>query len=171
MFRTENTRKMSYHHVLETVTTNKICLSAFDNKRYILPHGTKTLPFGHYETVYCGADEIDWGSDDIQWDNDSYSNLLLSSSPEGDNDFVVSQTSSTATLSVPASTTSSWETPDPGLVVTEQITESDIESDDIADIDASSSESSSYDNPFIIFEAEKASSSEEEESARKIRRR
>ena len=81
---------MSDHHVLETVTTNKICLSAFDNKRFILPCGTKTLPFGHYETVDCGVDEIDWGSDDIQWDNGSYSNLLLSSSPEWDNDFVVS---------------------------------------------------------------------------------
>ena len=106
VFRTENTRIMSDHHVLETVTTNKISLSAFDNKRYILPCGTKTLPFGHYETVDCGVDEIDWGSDDIQWDNDSYSNLLLSSSPEWDIDFVVSQTSSTVALSVPASTTS-----------------------------------------------------------------
>ena len=171
VFRTENTRIMSDHQVLETVTTNKICLSAFDNKRYILPCGTKTLPFGHSETVDFGVDEIDWGSDDIQWDNDSYSNLLLSSSQEWDNDFVVSQTPSTVVLSVPASTTSSWETPDPGLVVTEQITESDIDSDDIADIDASSSESSSSDNPFINFEAEEASSSEEEEPARKIRRR
>ena len=111
------------------------------------------------------------GSDDIHWDNDSYSNILLSSSPEWDNDFVVSQTSSTTVLSVSASTTSPWETPNPGLVVSEQITESDIDSDDIADIDASSSESSSSDNPFINFEAEEASSSEEEEPARKIRRR
>ena len=95
---------MSNHHVLETDTTNKICLSAFDNKRYILPCGTKTLHFGHYETVDCSVDEIDWGSDDIQCDNDSYSNLLFGSSPEWDNDFLVSQTSSTPALSVPAST-------------------------------------------------------------------
>ena len=88
-----------------------------------------------------------------------YSNLLLSSSPQWDNDFVVFQTSSTAALSEPASTTSSWKTPDPGLVVTEQVTESDIDSDDIADIDASSSESSYSNNPFINFEAEEASSS------------
>ena len=115
-------------------------------------------------------DEIDWGSDDIQWDNDSYSNLLLSSSPEWDNDFVVSQNSSTAALSVPDSTTSSWETPDHGLAVTEQITESDIDTDDIADTDASSSESSSPNNPFINYEDEEASSSKEE-PARKIRRR
>ena len=153
------------------VSTNKICLSAFDNKGYILPCGTKTLPFGHYETVDCGVDEIDWGSDDIQWDNDSYSNLHLSSNPDWDNDFVVSQTSSTAILSVPALSTSSWETPDAGLIVTERITESDIDSDDIEDIDDSSSESSSSENPFIKFEAKEASSSEEEEPARKIRRR
>ena len=166
VFRTENTRMMSDHHVLESVTTNKICLSAFDNKRYILPCGTKTLPFGHYETVDCGVDEIYWGSDDIQWDNDSYSNLLLSSSPEWDNDFVVSQTSSTVALSVPASTTSPWETSGPGLVVTEQITDSDIDSDDIADIDASSSESSSSDNPFINFEAEEASAAKKNQHAK-----
>ena len=148
------------------------CLSAFDNKRYILPCGTKTLPFRHYETVDCGVDEIDCGSDDIQWDNDSYSNLLLSSSPEWDNDIVISQCStSTVALSVPASTNSSWKIPDPGLVVTEQITESDFDSDDIADIDASSSETSSSNNSFINFEAKEASSSEEEEPARKIRRR
>ena len=70
-------------------------------------------------------------------DNDSYSNLLLSSSPELDNDFVVSETSSTAALSVPDSATSSWETPDPGLVVTELIIEFDFDTGDIAYIDAS----------------------------------
>ena len=72
---------------------------------------------------------------------------------------------------MPASTTSSWETPDPGFVVTEQVTESVIDSDDTADIDANCSESSSSDNPFINFEAEEATSSQKEEPARKIRRR
>ena len=145
---------MSDHLLLETVTTNKICLSAFNGKQYFLPCGTKTLPIGHNETVDCGVDEIDWGSDDIQWDIDSYSNLILSTSPEWDNEFVVSQNFSTAALSVPDSTTSTWETPDPGLVVTGQITESDNDIDNIANIDASSSESSSPDKPFKIFEAE-----------------
>ena len=79
----------------------------------------------------------------------------------------MSQTSSTAALSVPDSTTNSWETPDPGLVVTEQITESDIDTDDIADIDASTSESSSPDNPLINFEAKEAGSSEEEPARKK----
>ena len=71
------------------------------------------------EIIRLLIDEIDWGSDDIQWDNDSYSNLLFSSSREWDNVFVVSQISSTAVLSVPESTTSSLETPDPCLEVIE----------------------------------------------------
>ena len=45
--RAENTRIVSEKHVLQTVSTNKICLSAFDNKRHIFNGGIKTLPFGH----------------------------------------------------------------------------------------------------------------------------
>ena len=44
--RAENTRVVSEKHVLQTVLTNKICLSAFDNKRHILNGGIKTLTFG-----------------------------------------------------------------------------------------------------------------------------
>ena len=80
------------------------------------------------------------------------------------------QTSSTAALSEPDSTTSSRETHNPDLVEAGQITESDIDADDIADIDASSSANSSLENPFINFEAGEASSSSEEEPARKTRR-
>ena len=47
--RSDNTRIVSDSHRLQTVTANKICLSALNNKRYILTDGTKTLPFGHYE--------------------------------------------------------------------------------------------------------------------------
>ena len=57
--RSDNTRIVSDHHRLQTVTTNKICLSAFDNKRYILPDGIKTLPFGHYGIIDYAIDEID----------------------------------------------------------------------------------------------------------------
>ena len=159
VFRTEKTRIMSDHRVLKLLLPTKYAFPRSITNGKFYPAEQK-LPFGHYETADCGVDEIDRGSDYIQWDNDSYSNLLLSSSPEWDNDFAVSQTSSTAALSVPDSTTSSWETPDPGLAVTEQITESVTVTYDIADIDAISSESSSPDNPFIDFEAEEASSRE-----------
>ena len=56
--RAENTRIGSDDHSLPTVTANKICLPAFNNKRYILPDGINTLPFGHYELGDYAIDEI-----------------------------------------------------------------------------------------------------------------
>ena len=35
-------------HKLETVNFNKVCLSAYDDKRYILDDGISTLAYGHY---------------------------------------------------------------------------------------------------------------------------
>ena len=37
----------SVNHVISTVDINKICLSPFDTKRYILPDGISTLAYGH----------------------------------------------------------------------------------------------------------------------------
>lgn len=39
----------SRNHVLQTVVNNKICLSAFDDKRYILNDGISSLAYGHYK--------------------------------------------------------------------------------------------------------------------------
>ena len=38
----------SINHVISTVDINKVCLSPFDCKRYILPDGISTLAYGHY---------------------------------------------------------------------------------------------------------------------------
>jgi len=38
----------STNHVINTVRMTKVCLSAFDDKRFILPDGISTLPYGHY---------------------------------------------------------------------------------------------------------------------------
>ena len=38
----------STNHVLQTVEMTKLCLCAFDNKRYILDDGVHTLIYGHY---------------------------------------------------------------------------------------------------------------------------
>ena len=92
----------------------------------------------------------------------------MSSDPKWDNDFVVSQTSSTAAQS---SAPSSWQPNDPGFAAAQAVTESDIGSDDMIDFDASSDESSSASNPFINFEAEEASSSDFEEPPQKILKR
>ena len=70
--RSENTRIVSDHHRLPTITTNKISLSGFD-KHCILPVGIKTLPFGHYENCDYAIDEIDSNNDDVEWDYDDFS--------------------------------------------------------------------------------------------------
>ena len=53
---TLQTRKVTYakfrhfkskRHNVTTVQADKVCLSAFDNKRYILPNGISTLAYGH----------------------------------------------------------------------------------------------------------------------------
>ena len=90
----------------------------------------------------------------------------LSSSPELDNSFVVPQSSpETNTQS-----SNTWQPPDPGFLAAELINDSDIESNDIVDFDASSDENSIPDNPFINFEAEEASESEPEEPVFKTAR-
>jgi hypothetical protein len=38
----------SKQHSLHTMVVDKVCLSAFDDKRYILNDGIRTLSFGHY---------------------------------------------------------------------------------------------------------------------------
>jgi ketopantoate reductase len=39
----------SRNHVLKTVTLKKSCLSAFDDKRYLLKDGIHSLAYGHYK--------------------------------------------------------------------------------------------------------------------------
>ena len=84
-----------------------------------------------------------------------------------ENSFVVPQSS-------PETNTQSshtWQPPDPSFLAAELINNSDIESNDIVNFDASSDENSSPDNPFINLEAEEASESEPEEPVFKTARR
>ena len=143
--RAENTQIVSDHHSLRTETSNKICLSAFDNKRYILHDGIKTLHLGHYELGNYAIDEINWSDNDVEYGYDNsgdFSDLQLSSSPEWDNSFVVPKSSpETNTQS-----SNTWQPFDPGFLAAELINDSDIESNDIVDFDASSDENSSPDS-------------------------
>lgn len=43
----------SYKHRIHTVEIEKVCLSAFDNKRYILSDGITTLAYGHCKIGSC----------------------------------------------------------------------------------------------------------------------
>ncbi len=46
--RSNNTRIHSVNHNIHTIAVNKVSLSAYDNKRFIMSNGVDTLPFGHY---------------------------------------------------------------------------------------------------------------------------
>ena len=49
--RAPNYRIASEKHDIFTVRTIKICLSAYDDKRFIFDDGITSLPFGHYKIV------------------------------------------------------------------------------------------------------------------------
>ena len=66
-------------------------------------------------------------------------------------------------LEINTQNSNTWQPPDPGFLAAYLINDSDIESTDMVDFDASSDENSSPGNPFINFEAEEASESEPEE--------
>ena len=163
---------VSEKHILQTVSTNTICLSAFDYKCHILNEEIKTLPFGHYKIGHCRVEDFSWDRDEVEWDYENvekYAHLVLDSSPTWDhnNSFVVSDTT---IIESPKE----WETPDPGFAMTSIINEADIDSDDIVDFYATTSSSSSSPNPLIKYEANEyseSSSDYEEEPAFKVTRR
>jgi len=51
---TQTERKMNFikstKHNVNTIQVNKICLSAFDNKRYLLDDGISSYAYGHFQT-------------------------------------------------------------------------------------------------------------------------
>ena len=44
----------SFDHSLFTIEQRKLCLTAYDDKRFILPCGHRTVPYGHY-SIYKDA--------------------------------------------------------------------------------------------------------------------
>lgn len=42
----------SYAHNVFTIEQQKIALSSCDDKRYVVPHSTSTLPWGHYRIAH-----------------------------------------------------------------------------------------------------------------------
>ena len=68
-FKTINMKIGSEKHQLQTIKTNKVSLSSFDDKRFILEYGISTLPHGHYmiRDVHVTQDifdEPDWGNEE-----------------------------------------------------------------------------------------------------------
>ena len=73
LVRSENVRINSCNHNLQTIITNKISLSAFDNKRYIHADRVTTSPFGHKrlrEDMFIReiGRTMDWGEYDVDDD-------------------------------------------------------------------------------------------------------
>ena len=134
--RLENYRIQSTDHRLSTVVTNKIALSAYDDKRYIMENGIDTLPFGHFslrEQVFQNmiADDEDWGivNEDMFDESSGYADFIEGALASG------------------------WESPDMGFNQREYDSE---ELEDVVDFDRlseMSEEQSPMRNPFIADEA------------------
>ena len=114
-------------------------LNAFDDKRYILENGIDTLPFGHINIVHDR-----FFDEDDNFDNESLSSWSSAELYEIENQRKIETTVET--------NTDNAEIPDPGFVRTATITESDIDSDEIADENEIEEERQVY-NPFIDYEA------------------
>ena len=114
-------------------------LNAFDDKQYILDNGIVTLPFGHINIVHDR-----FFDEDDNFDNESLSFWSSGELHEIENQREIETTFETNTVNA--------EIPDPGFVRTAAITESDIDSDEIADENEIEEERPMY-NPFIDYEA------------------
>ena len=139
LMRTQNHRINSSSHQLHTITFYKMSLNAFDDKRYILDNGIDTLPFGHINIVH----------DRFFDEDDNFDNESLSSWSSGELQGIENQKEIETTVET---NTVNAEFPDPGLVRSAATTESDIDSDEIADENEVEEERPVY-NPFIDYEA------------------
>ena len=139
LVRLENVKFTSERHQIQTVCVNKIAISAYDDKRYIMEDKKTTLPFGLYlltdefvSKQICN--ETEWGIES----NDSEESVSVFDLPEGGE-------------------ASGWETPDPGF---HQPLQTDEELNDVIDFSALSDVSDESDqetpNPFILSEAEES---------------
>ena len=175
------TRIMSSNHQIQVITTNKIALSCFDDKRYILDDGITTLPYGHFfmnQSNDSQDSDIDDDDDDaspsgtteLPADFQQDSGDEESSEDDDDDDENSSSTfdvdlrtcnqSAAAAVHAIDSDASSYDLPDPGFAPRRD----DDDSNDIVDWDELSNQQiddddeqgggASPQNPFILFEAE-----------------
>ena len=192
--RTNNIRIGSTLHQLETISSSKISLSAFDDKRYILENGIETLPFGHYLVRDIVAfreisADPDWGEEIVaspdwetlvskygpsQFDNRSNRTLPRPNTPPRARD------SHNDTLSEILNDI--WTPPDPGFHQ-EEYNESDLDDDWLVDLATDMRKhatdfyatygqeiSTSFRNPYIDDEAVEEVTSEPEEVPQRKRR-
>ena len=143
--RTPNNRIVSDRHVLQTVSINKLSLIPFDDKRFILEGGIRTLPYGHADAIEATDLEKD-----PEWDAPTQDEIedLFGEEWETDNE---SDSTLPACWQPPDPALESCEPPDPGF--NRIINESDLDSDDNVDFEAVIDEESPINCPFIDYEA------------------
>ena len=169
-------------HQLQTIKTNKVSLSSFDDKRFILEDGISTLPHGHYmirdvHVTQDIIDEPDWGNEEDEeemptsptWDeligNDPVNTVTQIFPEEQQNAQVVREPEGIFTQSddEPITLTQemmeAWSPPDLGFNQREY---SDSELEDVVNLDESFVEQSLPRIPFIDDEAAEASDTEGE---------
>ncbi len=144
--RQDNPRIVSKDHVLYTVNSRKVCLSAYDDKRFIRENGIDTTAYGHY----------------------SIRDIPFIRQITRDDDFRESTTSPQTTQLPPTANTTiiqtettipPWEPPDPGFHQ-EPVHDSDFDLD-LVDFDESFSEPSPPPCPFINDQAVESGEDEE----------
>lgn len=128
--RTTNSRISSTLHQIYTVETRKLSLSAFDDKRFILNDGIRTLPYGHFAIrdipfLRLIEQDQDWGEVEVE-EHDALRALEIDiiESPDWGNN---------------AEEEAEWTVPDPGFYQP-HTTDSDYD-DEIADLSAINDES------------------------------
>ena len=168
-------------HQLQTIKTNKVSLSSFDDLRYILKDGISKLPHGHYmirdvHFTQVIIDEPDWGNEEDEemptsptWDemigNDPVNTVSQVFSEEPQNAHVAREPQEYFTENDDESATltqqimESWSPPDPAINQREY-SEYEIE-EDAANMDESCEEASLPRNPFIDDEEEETDAEEE----------
>ena len=146
--RTPNNRIVSDRLVLQTVSINKLSLSPFDDKRFFLEGGIKTLPYDHADVVEAADLESD-----PEWDAPTQDEIedLCGEEWETDNESDSTLPASTESWQPPDPAREIWEPPDTG--VNRIINESDVNSDDNVDFEAVVDEESPINCPFIDYEA------------------
>ena len=146
--RTPNNIIISDCHVLQTGSINKLSLSPFDDKRFILEGGIKTLPYGQADAIEATDLETD-----PEWDEPTQDEIedLFAEEWETDDESDKTLPASTESWQPPDPVLESWEPPDLGFKRIK--TESVLDIDDNVEFEAVIDEESPINCPFIDYEA------------------
>ena len=145
--RTPNNIIISDCHVLQTGSIIILSLSPFDDKRFILEGGIKTLPYGQADAIEATDLETD-----PEWDEPTQDEIedLFAEEWETDDESDKTLPASTESWQPPDPVLESWEPPDLGFKRIK--TESVLDIDNNVEFEAVIDEESPINCPFIDYE-------------------